>query len=341
VKAVVVREPHRAGLLDQPRPYPRPGEILVRVAIAGLGHRDLDLLDGTSPATMGCYPVVAGHEWCGTVAEVGAGVQGVKVGQRVVVEAFHFCGTCFWCRQGETNLCETARECGFTRPGGFADYATARADLAHPLSDSLSFATAVLAEPAAHVAQALLRAKLGAGTTVAVVGMGTLGLLGIAWATRFGPGRILAIDVDHTGDDLAHMMGATEYLLLDEDLPARVEMLTLGRGVDVVFLTGVDRGMLPLALAIGRQAGTIIIGQLPAGPPVRVDADIFRRRELRVHSVAGYTSGTFMRALRLIEDGWLDVRPLITHRFPLTAFARAFDVLRSRGEPVGKILLEP
>lgn len=342
MKALLINAPHQATFGETARPTPGPGQVLVRVAAVGVCMSDLEILDGTRPEPYIMYPITPGHEWCGTVVEVGSGVSQPAVGQRVAVEGINFCQVCFWCQRGETNLCSAYNEFGFTLPGGYAEYVAVRADLAHPFADSLPFETAALTEPTACAGHGILRANVRPGDTVAIVGPGTIGLLGVAWARLFSPCRIIAVGVDRQNEPLARVMGATDYLTLEDDPVSFIYALTGGRGADVVLEAAGSEMAIPLVLDLARRGGSVAFaGIVGGGRKLLVESDLFSLKDLRVHGIFSYTSALFAQALRLIENGLLDVRPLITHQFPLEAYGRAFDLLRNRHEPVGKILLKP
>jgi 2-desacetyl-2-hydroxyethyl bacteriochlorophyllide A dehydrogenase len=342
--AVFINAPHQATYQEIERPVPGPGEILVRVAAAGVCMSDLEILDGTRPEPYIKYPIVPGHEWCGTVVETGPGVSRPVVGQRVAVEGLNFCRSCFWCERGETNLCADYNEFGFTLPGGFAEYVAVRADLAHPFADTLPFEIAALTEPAACAGHGIVRAQVRPGDTVVVVGPGTIGLLGVAWASLFQPQRIIAVGLDRANEGLAQAMGVTDYLLVQDDPVAFVRDVTDGRGADVVFEAAGSEAAIPLAIELARRGGTLALaGITGGGRQLPLESDLFCLQNLHVHGVFSYPSNLFSQALRLIEGGLLKVSPLITHHFPLEEYSRAFDLLRRRSGSggVGKVLLKP
>ncbi|MCI0394158.1 MAG: alcohol dehydrogenase catalytic domain-containing protein [Chloroflexi bacterium] len=342
MKAVFINAPHQAALRDIAQPAAGPGQVLVRVAAAGMCMSDLEILKGIRPEPYIKYPIIPGHEWCGTVVETGPGVTRPAVGQRVAIEGLNPCRTCFWCQRGETNLCVTYNEFGFTLPGGYAEYVAVRADLAHPFADTLSFDVAALTEPAACAGHGILRAGMRPGDTIAIVGPGTIGLLGVAWARLFSPRRIIALGIDRMNERLARMMGVTEYLVIDDDPVSCVRELTDGRGADVVFEAAGSETAIQLAFDLARRGGTVALAGIVGGQrQIPLESDIFCLKNLHVHGVFSYTSSLFAQSLRLIENGLLDVRPLLTHTFPLAEYSYAFDLLRSRREPVGKILLKP
>jgi 2-desacetyl-2-hydroxyethyl bacteriochlorophyllide A dehydrogenase len=342
MKAVVIRTPHRAFYKDEARPRPSDGQVLVKVAAAGVCMSDVEVWKGTRPQAYVKYPIIPGHEWCGTIEEVGPGVQGLSVGQRVAVEGHNFCRACAWCRRGETNLCASYNEHGFTLPGGFAEYAVVRADLAHGFASALSFDAAALAEPFACVVHGVQRAKVEPGDTVVVVGPGTIGLLAVAWARLSQPARVVVVGVDRTNEAFARKMGASDYVTVGEDPAARVRALTEGHGADVVFEAAGNENAVVLALDLARRGGTVVLSGIVGGSRrMFVESDLFALKDLRVDGVFAYTTASFVEALRLIESGRLNVKPLVTHTFPLQDFEKAFDLLSTRREPVVKVMLRP
>jgi 2-desacetyl-2-hydroxyethyl bacteriochlorophyllide A dehydrogenase len=342
MKAVVIDAPHRVALREEPVPRPGEGQILVKVAAAGICLSDIETLKGTRPAAYVKYPVIPGHEWCGTVEQLGPGAAGIAVGDRVAVEGHNFCRVCAWCRRGETNLCVAYNELGFTQPGGFAQYVAVRADLAHTFGRTLPFESAAMAEPLACVVHGAQRATVGAGDTVAVVGPGTLGLLAVGWAAVSRPARIVVIGVDRANEALARRMGATDFLMAGENPATRVREMTAGAGADVVFEAAGSQSALPLALELARRGGTVVLyGIAGGGRRTHLEADLFCLKDLHVHGVFAYTPASFAQALHLIESRQLDVAPLVTHTFPLGEFQKAFALLRDRREPVVKVLLKP
>jgi L-iditol 2-dehydrogenase len=342
MKAVVIRTPNRAFFRDEADPSAGDGQVLVKVGAAGICMSDVETLRGTRPAAYVKYPVIPGHEWCGTVVEVGPGVEGLATGDRVAVEGHNFCRTCAWCKRGETNLCASYNEFGFTLPGGFAEYVAVRADLAHPFAKTLPFESAAMAEPLACVVHGAQRAKVQAGDTVAVMGPGTLGLLAVGWAAMARPAHLVAVGVDRANEALARKMGATDYLTVDEEPAARLRGMTGGAGADLVFEAAGSEKALPVAIDAARRGGTVVILSIVgSGRPMPLEANVFCLKDLRIHGVFAYTTRSFEQALRLVESGRLDVRPLVTHTFPLRDFQKAFDLLRNRSEPVVKVMLKP
>jgi len=342
MKAVVIERPHEIHLTQVKRPQPAAGQVLVRVAAVGICMTDVDILEGKLPEPFVRYPIIPGHEWCGTVGQVGADVTHLKPGDRVAVEGYNYCRTCFWCRKGETQLCTHYQQTGFNLPGGYADFVVVRADLAHHFADEVPFEAAALTEPAACAGHGILRGNIQPGETVVVIGPGTVGLLGVMWAKLKGASQIVVVGLDRANEALARTLGATHYVTLADNPNDQVLQLTERRGADFVFEAAGNIKAIPLALDLARRGGTVsLAGVAGSGQPLPVEADTFLLKDLRVHGIFAYSSNMFQQTLRLIESKQLDVLPLVTHTFPLEEYPAAFDLLRHRQEPLVKILLKP
>lgn len=213
-------------------PQPEPGQLLVRDAAVGVCLSDVELWGGSRAPAYIQYPVTPGHEWSGTVTEIGSGGAGFAVHDRVAVEGHNFCNTYFYCKCGKTNLCSHYSELGFTLPGAYAEYVTVRADLAHTFSAALPFEVNALTEPASCVANGILRATLGKDDTLVVVGPGTIGLLAVAWARHLGVAQVLAVGLDSANQELAYKMGTTHYANGTTAANTLVASLNDGRGAD-------------------------------------------------------------------------------------------------------------
>ena len=342
MKAVVIERPHEIHLTEIDRPHPDAGQILVRVAAVGICMTDVDILEGKLLEPYVRYPITPGHEWCGTVDQVGSGVTHLNPGDRVAVEGYNYCRTCFWCRRGETQLCVHYLQTGFNLPGSYAEYVIVRADLAHRFADDVPFEAAALTEPAACAGHGILRGNIRPGETVVIIGPGTVGLLGAMWARLMGARHIVVVGLDRANETLARALGATHYLTTGDDPTGQVLQLTEGRGADVVFEAAGNVHAIPLALDLARRGGTVsLVGVSGSGQLLPVAADTFLLKDLRIHGIFAYSSSMFLQTLRLIESKQLDVLRLVTHTFPLEHYPAAFDLLRSRREPLVKILLKP
>jgi 2-desacetyl-2-hydroxyethyl bacteriochlorophyllide A dehydrogenase len=342
MKAVIITQPLQAEIVEKPMPSISDQQVLVKVAQVGICASDVEVYEGTRPVDYVRYPCQLGHEWCGTVVDIGRAVTHLRVGDIVAVEGHNFCGKCYFCAHGQTNLCQHYNEFGFTLPGAYAEYVAVRADLAHPFRADMPFALAALTEPAACAGHGMLRAGVKPGDTVVIIGPGTIGLLGVAWAKSLGAGRVVAMGVDRNNERFARAVGATDYLIADDDAMAQLRDMTDGRGADVVFESAGAPQAVMTALEVVRRGGTVVqVGISGGSHSLALSPDLACLKDLRLHGIFAYTSQVFIQTLRRIESGALNVQPLITHRFALTDYLKGFDLLKRKYESVVKILLAP
>ena len=211
MKALVVSAPGTIDLIEREVPLPGVDEILVRPVVVGMCGTDLEIIDGTIDQAYVRMPLTLGHEWAGIVAESPGGTP--PVGARVVVEGIVPCGTCLECTTGNTNRCQTYDEVGFTRHGAAAEQIVVPARLAHVLSDSVSFESGALVEPAAVVYRALDRVAPPVGSRVLVIGDGTVGLLAAHLVRMWEPATVDVLGAREAQMSLALAAGADHFLM--------------------------------------------------------------------------------------------------------------------------------
>ncbi|MEO3766380.1 alcohol dehydrogenase catalytic domain-containing protein [Streptomyces sp. B8F3] len=333
-RAVVLREPGRARVESVASPPPGPGEVRVRVYAAGVCGSDREVYDGTRPAGYVTYPLTPGHEWSGTVAAVGPGVDGALAGRPVVAEGFRCCGVCARCRAGETNLCAGPYdETGFTRAGAFAESVTVPARLLHVLDDAADLRAAALLEPAAVAAAAVLRGGPLPGERVAVVGGGTLGLLAVQLLARYSPAELLVVEPRGERAEVARRFGARTV--------APGAAAGLAGTYDMVVETAGARRSAVAAVALARRGGRAVVAGIPAGGAAGVDPVELAMRQVAVYGVFGASSAAWSYAVRAFGAGQWDPAALITHELPLDAYEKAVGLVGGGDPAVGKVLLRP
>ncbi len=329
--ALVVSSPGVVSLEQRGRPVPGPGEVLIQPAAVGLCGTDLDILAGRIDPAYVRYPLVLGHEWSGTVLASESGA--LPPGTRVVAEGIVPCGHCAACRAGQTNLCATYDEMGFTRDGAAAGYALVGETLVHPLAGPVSMADGALVEPASVVYRGLASITVKPGTRALVVGDGTVALLAAALLGLWSPAEIVMLGRRPAQEALATTAGAARY---ETDPDAA------GGGYDLVVEAAGTTGAVLTALAAARRGGTVLLlGLPPHGATAAVPVDDLVNNDLTIRASFGYTSDAWRDVVRLLNAGRLELGFLVTHRFPLGEWAAALDTLRSQdpGSPRGKVLL--
>jgi threonine dehydrogenase-like Zn-dependent dehydrogenase len=338
MNAVRVERPGEMSMVELERPRPGPGEVLVRVAAAGICGSDVELLRGTRPAPYVRYPIVPGHEWSGEVAELGQGVTSVRPGDRVVAEGFRACGSCDRCKEGRTNLCSAEyAETGFTHAGAFAEYVLVPARLIHILPADANLSAAALLEPAACVAQGLLEAELRPGLRVAVVGAGTLGLIAVAMLSLVSPAELALIGTRPDRLALGRELGCTGAF----DIKSGDPVEAFGKDFDLVFEAANQPEGAQTALLLARRGATVVLEGISGVEQPSLVNDLLPLKHLRVQGIFGASGAAWRFAVRLFSDRKVEFGRLVTHRFPLDEHERAFAALQDRSAAALKVQLVP
>ena len=341
MRAIVIERPHEVALREVETPVCGPDDVLVRSHTAGVCRTDIEVLRGELSPRWVRYPCIPGHEWSGTVAEVGVNVRDFASGDRVICEGVIPCNRCRRCRTGDTNLCENYDQLGFTRGGGWGELVLAPRHVVHALPDHVSFEAGVLVEPGSCVLRGLERARLRAGESVGVVGIGTLGSIGILLAKLFGARTVVAYGIRSEELDFARRLGADHAVNVAEVDALEATLRLLGEGLDVVVETAGAVPAVEAAMRLVRQGGRALLeGIAGEGRMLELPADHFVNQDMEVIGVVSYTSAVWTRMLALVANGLVDLEPIVTHRFPTHDFADAFALMDKPEGRVTKILLE-
>ena len=319
MKAAILHGPRDLRVESSTRPEVRGDEVLVRVTVAGLCGTDYRIWSGDRPVA---YPRVMGHEFVGRVETIGAGVTRVAPGGHVAVEPNYSCGTCPLCWEGNKNLCLARTAVGIDVDGCFAELVRVPARCCWPAPAGVADEDLVLTEPLAVAVRAVGRADVRSGETMAIVGAGTLGLLAVQVARGHGA-RILVVSRTARRFALARDLGAeATHTVEDGPLDARARAFSGREGVDCVIETAGTAEAVNHALALVRPGGRIILTGLPhESTPVEFFSVV--RREITILGSMIYQD-EFSEAMRLVADGTVKTRPLVSHRFPLDAIGDAF-----------------
>ncbi len=336
MRQVVTVSPGRVELAETPDPAPGPGEVMVAVDAAGICGSDVHIYRGRHPYQV--FPMVQGHEVAGHVVGLGPGTLGPRPGTAVVVEPVIGCGHCFACRRGRYNACVSLQLVGIHRPGGFAERLVVPAHRVHPTGD-LPPDLAVLSEPVAVALQALVRADLGPGDDVVVLGAGCIGRV-ITMAAADQGARVLVADREPARLRLAERLGAVRAVsTAGEDLAAAAHQFTRGDGPRVVIDATGAPAMIRLALELVAPSGTVVVVGL-SDQEVSVPVGIFTRKELNVLGSRN-SAGLFGRAIDVVGRHRAVLAELVSHRFPLAAAGEALALAADDTAVVSKAVIEP
>jgi L-iditol 2-dehydrogenase len=337
VRAAVCLGAGRLELQDWPEPRVGPGELLLRLRGCGLCGSDLAKMARDSAGA----PAVLGHEVVGDVVEVGAGgAPRWTIGDRVVVAHHVPCFDCHYCRRGSPSMCR-----GFKRlnldPGGFAEVLRVPApNVAHAtfrLAPTMADETASFTEPLACCLRAVKRTRAGAGDTVLVVGLGSIGCL-LVQGFRLAGARVFGADVLAARRRLGAAFGA-EVFEDEAALAAALLGATAGRGVDVAVLTAGGAAAVGVAAGAVRDGGQVHCFAGGADGPLPVSLDTLYHRELTIGATYSSSPAELAEGFALLEGGRVTVGGLITHRLPLARLAEAVTLMR-RQEAV-KVYVTP
>lgn len=325
----------RAGVgqvacLEWPEPDPGPGMVKIRVAATGICGTDLHIYRDEFPSRP---PVVLGHEFSGEVVAVGPGVEHIRPGDRVMSELpVAPCGRCRYCKTGRVNLCIDRRGLGWSADGSFAEYMVASEPMLHRVPDNLDDEEAALCEPLAVAVHGVTELTgVRACDVVYVSGPGPIGLLVAQVAKAEGAVVVLGgTTADQGRLAVGRELGIARVLNVEEEDPvALVREMTDGLGADVVFECSGAEPAAAQGLHALRKGGRYTQMGL-FGRPVRLDLDQVVVKEVRMQGVYSSTWRAWDRALRLACQGRVRLRPLISHRFPLKEWRRAFELLWRR-----------
>ncbi len=340
MKAVRLLEPGRPlAMQEVPLPSIGPRDVLVRVKAAGVCHSDSHYRAGVSPVEP--LPLTLGHEVAGVVEQIGADVSNVQVGNRVCLHYLVSCGDCFYCSRGSEQFCINASMLGKYRDGGYAEYIGLPARNAFRLPDEISFEQgAIMMCSSATSFHALRKGRLEAGETVAVFGVGGLGMSAVQLARALGALDVYAVDINADKLDMAARFGAIPVDASQGDPVAEIKRLTGGQGVDVALeLVG-----LPLtvrqsieSLAVFGRAVMVGLGDEP------VEVNPYQElicREAEIIGSADHLAHELPLLIELARRGALDFSGVVTDTLPLDAVAinQALDRLERFGAQVRLVI---
>lgn len=331
------------ALTTWPDPTPGPREVVVKIAATSLCGTDAHIYWWDEWAHSRVQPPrIIGHELCGHVVDVGADVSLVRVGDYVAAESHITCGRCFQCRTGQAHVCQRYRILGIDRDGSYAEYVALPEGLLWQTSPEIPPELACLQEPLGNAVDAALAEDL-TGQTVLITGCGPTGLFAAAVARVAGAAVIIASDISDYRLGLAKQVGADHVLNPGADsadqLAAAIADITAGEGVDAALEMSGHPTALHHAFRAVKNGGRVTLFGIPTGSVCFDLPNEIIFKGIRVYGVTGRRLfGTWYRLAGLFKAG-LNIRSVVTHKFPLADFAKGFDLIQS-GQ-CGKVVLIP
>ena len=308
------------------------GDVLVRVRAALTCGTDVKVFRRGYHARMIVPPALFGHELGGDIVAMGKDVRGFKMGQRVVAANSAPCGECFYCRRNQENLCEDL----LFNNGAYAEYIRIPERIVrrnmYEVPDHVSYQDAALVEPLACVLRGLEESGVRPGDTVAVIGLGPIGMMFVRLAKAVCNARVIAIGRRPQQLLRASRMGADETVLNCDgaDVVGPVHEMTGGRGADVVIEAVGLPEVWQLAIKLLRRGGVVnFFGGCPDGTSLSLDTNLLHYSELTCKASFHHTPALIRKALDLVSRGYVGAKDFVNHSEPLTNLLQVMQHLMS------------
>lgn len=343
MKAAVMHGTRQIRIEELPVPQIAANEVLIKVMAVGICGSDLHYY---THGRIGKYvvekPFILGHECAGIISAVGESVSGFRVGDRVAVEPGVTCGYCEACKAGRYNLCPDVQFLA-TPPvdGAIVQYIKMRADFVFPIPDSLSFEEAALVEPFSVGIHAAARTNLQPGSTIAIMGMGPVGLMAVAAARAYGASRIIVTDLEPVRLEAARQLGATHIInVRDQNPDEAIRLITGGKGVDVAWETAGNPRALQSALASLKRGGKLAVVGLPAQDEIPLNVPFIADNEVDIYGVFRYAN-TYPKGIAFLSSGIVDAGKLVTDKYMLEQTQEAMERALNHKSECLKVVVYP
>ena len=330
---------------DYPVPEIGPGELLMKMGRASICGTDMRILNGTKTKDVR-YPSVVGHEMSGTIVEVGEGVTGFDIGDRVCIANVCACGECAMCKIGRSNVCLNRQAIGYEFDGGFEEYvrlpkiAVDNGNV-FKMPDSVSIAEGAVIEPLSCCMRGQRNCNVKEGDVVLIIGAGPIGLMHLTLAKAAGA-TVISAELNAARREKALECHADRVVnSAEEDLKSVVMEMTNGIGADVIIMTVGIPSMVTPAFDMARKGGTVCLfaGFAKGKEVVPTDLNLIHYKELNVTGSSASKLQDYKDCCELVFSGKLDLKPLVTHVFKIEQFQEAYEAAR---DGVGlKVEIEP
>lgn len=337
MKAFQVNAPHDYRVAEVETPTPGAGEVLVRVAFAGICGSDMHIIHGDNAFVR--FPRITGHEFAGVIEALGEGVEGVAVNDRVCVDPVISCGSCYPCRIGRPNVCSALEVIGVHRDGGFEEFVAVPAANVHKLPEHIGLDAAALVEPYTIAANVLDRMQPHPEDRLLILGAGVIGMTILQMARAKGIDEIIVTDVIDERLESAKALGATHvFNSRTQDVEKEVMALSQNEGVPLIADAACVPALLPQMLRLASPAGRIGLLGFSVQPSDLVQLEVIKKELTLVGS--RLNNRKFPEVLALMASGKLDPLALVSHRLPLGEMPDAIDMLDHRPEEARKVLIQ-
>ncbi|MBQ7371965.1 MAG: alcohol dehydrogenase catalytic domain-containing protein [Blautia sp.] len=334
----VMTEPKKITFREIPIPEPGPDQVLVKIKKIGICGSDIHVYHGTHPFTS--YPVTQGHELSAKVEKLGSNVTGFSVGQKVTIEPQVYCGECYPCRHGKYNLCEKLKVMGFQTTGTASEYFAVDASKVTPIPETMTYNEGAMIEPLAVTVHAAKRFPELQGAKVAILGCGPIGILLAQSCKALGAADVLITDISDYRLELAKSLGVGHTVNTREKDFGEALVEAFGPDkADVIYeCAGTDITM-GQAIKYARKGSTIILVAV-FGKMATVDLAVLNDHELDLNTTMMYRHEDYVDAIRLVNEGKIQLKPLMTKHFAFRDFLKAYEYIDANRETTMKVLVD-
>lgn len=337
MKAAVLRAPYQLQIEDVPKPEVKPGYVLVNVKASAICGTDVGIYKGKIASKL---PIIQGHESTGQIVEVGEGVTDLKVGDRVVLNSSIMCRHCSFCYSGHGNICPNGGLLGREVEGTFAEYVAVPDVNAIKIPDCISFEEGTNLIALATVFLSHEKVSIMPGESVAVIGQGAAGLLQTRVSVLSGAAPVFAVTRSQWKLDIAEQYGAIPVNAGKVDPVKYIMEATGGRGVDLAIESVGSSATLRQAMEIVKPGGTVLFFGIAPASLDNFNGYAMYYKELKLVGSRGMSHRAFELAIKAVESGKLDGKPLITHRFPLDNVKDALDLVDQKPGDVLRAVIQ-
>ncbi|MCD8169837.1 MAG: alcohol dehydrogenase catalytic domain-containing protein [Clostridiales bacterium] len=333
----VMTSPGVIEFKEVPVPELGEGQVLIKIMKIGICGSDIHVYHGEHPFTK--YPVTQGHEVSGQITALGQGVEGLSVGQKVTIQPQVVCGECYPCRHGKYNLCEELKVMGFQTTGVASHYFAVDAAKVTPLPDDLTYDEGAMIEPLAVAVHAIRQAGDVSGKKIAVLGAGPIGILVAQVAKGMGADAVMVTDISDVRLAKARECGV--------DFCENTKNVNFGQALlsnfgpdkaDIIYDCAGNNVTMGQAVQYARKGSTIILVAVFAGM-AQIDLAVLNDHELDLNTTMMYRNEDYVDAIRLVEEGRVQLKPLISSHFAFRDYKKAYEYIDANRENTMKVII--
>lgn len=334
----LMTEPGKIEFLVESSPKPEDDQVLIKMMRIGVCGSDIHVYHGEHPFTS--YPVTQGHEVSGEIAALGKNVTGFSVGQKVTVQPQVVCGKCHSCRNGKYNLCENLKVMGFQTEGMAAEFVAVPKEKVTLLPDHMSFDEGAMIEPLAVAVHAVRQFGDIAGKGVIVLGAGPIGILVAQAAKAMGAKNVLVTDVSDLRLEKALECGADAALnTRTGDLGQKILEVFGPDKADVIYDCAGNDITMGQAITQSRKGSVIVLVAVFA-KMANLNLAVLNDKELDLNSSMMYRNEDYVEAIRLVGEGKIQLKPLVSAHFPFKEYLSAYQYIDKNRESTMKVIID-